>query len=319
MAIALIAGIASAGSAIIAAGGLSLISGWAIAGAFALGAGLSLVSRALQSKPDIGTQMGGQSITTREAAQSRKIVYGRARIGGNIAYLESTGDDNKYLWLVITVAGHEIDAYESVWFNDEKIWNGTNYLDSWGDYVNISFYKGDQTAADNALRIASATNNGKWTTDHKLLDTAYMVVKLTHDPDKFSSGLPNISTIIRGKKVLHTANVSAGNFYVGERYKITEVGDTNFVPIGAASNTVGIEFIATNVGSGSGKANHFDWSQNPALCIYDYLRETKYGLGEAEENILTSSVSVARSVCDETITIGAKVTQARYTMDGVVD
>ena len=319
MAIALIAGIASAGSAIIAAGGFAAISGWAIAGAFALGAGLSLVSRALQSKPDIGTQMGGQSITTREAAQSRKIVYGRARIGGNIAYLESTGDDNKYLWLVITVAGHEIDAYESVWFNDEKIWNGTNYLDSWGDFVNISFYKGDQTTADNALRIASATNNGKWTTDHKLLDTAYMVVKLTHDPDKFSSGLPNISTIIRGKKVLHTANVSAGNFYVGERYKITEVGDTNFVPIGAASNTVGIEFIATNVGSGSGKANHFDWSQNPALCIYDYLRETKYGLGEAEENILTSSVSVARSVCDEPITIAANVTQARYTMDGVVD
>ena len=53
MAIALIAGIASAGSAIIAAGGFAAISGWAIAGAFALGAGLSLVSRALQSKPDI--------------------------------------------------------------------------------------------------------------------------------------------------------------------------------------------------------------------------------------------------------------------------
>jgi hypothetical protein len=42
--------------------------------------------------------MGGQSVTTREAAHSRKIVYGRARIGGNIVYLESTGSDNKYLW-----------------------------------------------------------------------------------------------------------------------------------------------------------------------------------------------------------------------------
>ena len=263
MAITLIAGLAAAASSVIAVGFTT-----AAFTAFAIGAGLSLVSRALMPKPDIGTQMGGQSVTTREAAHSRKIVYGRARIGGNIVYLESTGTDNKYLWLVIAVAGHEIDAYESVWFNDEKIWDGTNYLNNWGNVVNISFYKGDQTAADSALVSAS---NSKWTTDHKLLDTAYMVVKLTHDPEKFSSGLPNISTIIRGKKVLNPSN------------------------------------------------NQTAWSQNPALCIYDYLRDTKYGLSETAANILTASVITARGVCDEAITLSAGGTQPRYTIDGVVD
>jgi len=262
MAIALIAGLASAAGAY--AAGLT-ISVWA---AFAIGAGLSMVSRALMPKPDIGTQMGGQSVTTREAAHSRKIVYGRARIGGNIVYLESTGSDNKYLWLVIAVAGHEIDAYESVWFNDDKIWDGTNYLNNWGNVVNISFYKGDQTAADSALVSAS---NSKWTADHKLLDTAYMVLRLEHDPEKFSSGLPNISTIIRGKKVLDPSNNSTA------------------------------------------------WSQNPALCIYDYLRDTKYGLSETVANILTSSVTTAKGVCDEAITLSAGGTQPRYTIDGVVD
>ena len=145
MATAIIAGLASA-----IGYGLSLevfVFSWAY---FALGAGLTLVSRALAPKLDMGTQMGGRSVTTREAAQSRKIVYGRARIGGNIVYLESTGTDNKYLWLVIAVAGHEIDAYESVWFNDKKIWDGGSYVGSWGSYVDIGFYKGDQTTADNS-------------------------------------------------------------------------------------------------------------------------------------------------------------------------
>ena len=263
MAITLVAGLVAAASSVIAVGFTT-----AAFTAFAIGAGLSLVSRALMPKPDIGTQMGGQSVTTREAAHSRKIVYGRARIGGNIVYLESTGSDNKYLWLVIAVAGHEIDAYESVWFNDDKIWDGTNYLNNWGNVVNISFYKGDQTAADSALVSAS---NSKWTADHKLLDTAYMVLRLEHDPEKFSSGLPNISTIIRGKKVLDPSDNSTA------------------------------------------------WSQNPALCIYDYLRDTKYGLSETVANILTSSVTTAKGVCDEAITLSAGGTQPRYTIDGVVD
>ena len=265
------------GSAVIAAGGFAAFAaaGGSLFAAFALGAGLSLVSRALMPKADVGAQMGGQSVMTREAATSRKIVYGRARIGGNVVYLESTGSDNKYLYLVMAVAGHEIDAYEEVWFNDEKVWDGGVYQSGWATagnsstspYVDIQFYKGDQTAADSGL--VSASN--KWTTDHKLLDTAYMVVRLTHDVDKFAQGLPNISTIIRGKKVLN--------------------------PNGGA--------VA--------------WSQNPALCIYDYLRDTKYGLGEEVANILTSSVNTAKTVCDGNVPLSAGGNQPRYTINGVVD
>jgi len=262
MAFALLAGIGSA-----LAHGLTLAAfSWSWA-AFAIGAGLSLVSRALMPKLDTGSQMVGRSVTTREAAHTRKIVYGRARIGGNIVYLESTGSDNKYLWLVIAVAAHEIDAYESVYFNDEKIWNGTNYLNGWGSFVSISFHKGDQTTADSGLDTVST----KWTSDHILFDTAYMVVKLTYDVDQFAQGLPNISTIIRGKKVLDPSTSTTA------------------------------------------------WSQNPALCIYDYLRDTKYGLGEVTTNILTASVNTAVGVCDEAITLAAGGTQARYTIDGVVD
>ena len=278
MATVVLAGIAAAASAAAAAGtGLFFATLFSVTGltAFAVGAGLSLISRALAPKLNLSAQMGGRSVMTREAAHSRKIVYGRARIGGNVVYLESSGTDNKYLYLVTAIAAHEIDAYEQVWFNDEKVWDGGNFTSAWATtgnsstspYVDLSFHLGNQTTADSGLVAASS----KWTANHKLLDTAYMVVKLTHDVDKFAQGLPNISTVIRGKKVLDPSDNSTA------------------------------------------------WSQNPALCIYDYLRDTKYGLGESAANILTSSVTTAKGVCDEAVSLAAGGTQPRYTIDGVVD
>lgn len=51
-----------------------------------------------------------------------------------------------------------------------------------------------------------------------------------------------------------SATVSAGSFVVGLPYEISVVGTTDFTLIGASSNTVGVKFIATGVGSGSGSA-----------------------------------------------------------------
>jgi len=46
----------------------------------------------------------------------------------------------------------------------------------------------------------------------------------------------------------------AGSFMVGQTYLITSIGSTNFQLIGATSNTVGLHFIATGVGTGTGTA-----------------------------------------------------------------
>ena len=48
--------------------------------------------------------------------------------------------------------------------------------------------------------------------------------------------------------------VTAGSFIVGQTYRILTVGTTNFTLIGATSNTVGLHFIATGVGTGDGTA-----------------------------------------------------------------
>ena len=262
MAVAAIAGLTAAVGGAVATG---FVLGTFVA-TFAIGAGLSVVSRALMPKPSMGTSMQGNSVTVREPAVSRKLIYGRARVGGAIVYLDSTGTDNEYLHLVVAVAGHAIDGFEEVWFNDTKIWDGS-FQSNWGSYVHIGFHDGTQTTADSTLVSASTG----WTNDHKLLDTAYIYVRLKYDTDQFAQGLPNISTVVRGKKVYN--------------------------PVSATTA----------------------WSQNPALCVFDYLKDTKYGLAESASNVNTTALIAAQSLCDETVNLSGGGSQQRYVLDGVVD
>ncbi len=50
------------------------------------------------------------------------------------------------------------------------------------------------------------------------------------------------------------AGIPAGQFQVGEEYIITELGDTDFTSIGALENKVGVKFVATGAGAGTGSA-----------------------------------------------------------------
>ena len=61
--------------------------------------------------------------------------------------------------------------------------------------------------------------------------------------------------------VFGTCTIDAGNFVIGKSYTITAVGSTNWTSIGAASNTLGITFTATGIGSGTGQASTvYSWS-----------------------------------------------------------
>lgn len=54
--------------------------------------------------------------------------------------------------------------------------------------------------------------------------------------------------------------LTAGSFVIGVRYRIVTVGTTSFTAIGASANTVGTEFVATGVGSGTGTASPFTYT-----------------------------------------------------------
>lgn len=60
------------------------------------------------------------------------------------------------------------------------------------------------------------------------------------------------------------------------------------------------------------------WSDNPALCIRDYIM-SDYGMRVTADEIDSASFIAAANICDETVTASGSVTQKRYTLNGVVD
>jgi hypothetical protein len=151
------------------------------------------------------SSLSDRSQMVRSPISARTIVYGKSRVSGTIVYLSTTGTKNEYLHIVLTLAGHEVEAIDEVYFNDELVPLVSNTPT--GFYAGVARINkkrgvpGDTADADLIADTASLTD-GKWTSNHKLSGIAYLYVRLTWDAEKFPSGIPNISAVIRGKKVL---------------------------------------------------------------------------------------------------------------------
>jgi hypothetical protein len=74
---------------------------------------------------------------------------------------------------------------------------------------------------------------------------------LGNNPFALTSG----SSVVTVTKTANGYLTTAGNFVIGQEYKIVAVGSTDFTLIGASANTVGTMFTATGVGTGSGTAS----------------------------------------------------------------
>jgi hypothetical protein len=209
----------------------------------------------------------GYQVTQFGPAQDRQFIYGRARVGGVRVFDGVTGDSNKYLHRVLVFTGHEIESFE-----DNKIYidNEAVTLDGNGNvtspakfdgFVRINKHLGTATQAADADLVAEYP---QWTSAHTLKGCAYLYVRLKYDQDVFPNGVPEITAIIKGKKVYDP-----------------RTGTTA-------------------------------WSDNPALCIRDYLTSS-YGLNEIADRIDDNLVIAAANVCDEENTIAATT---RYTFNG---
>jgi hypothetical protein len=151
------------------------------------------------------SSLSDRSQLVRNPISARTIVYGKSRVSGTIVYLSTTGTKNEYLHIVLTLAGHEVEAIDEVYFNDELVpLTGNTPTGFYAGVARVNKKRGvpgDTADADLIADTASLTD-GKWTSDHKLSGIAYLYVRLTWDAEKFPSGIPNISAVIRGKKVL---------------------------------------------------------------------------------------------------------------------
>jgi len=243
------------------AGSLAL-SASAAGTSYAASLGASVLTKALLPQPELRGGDQGYLITQRGSTMPHQIIYGKTRIAGGIVF-QGTTDNNKYLHTVLAFAGHEVEEFETIYFNDEVLTMSGNDVTAPAKYVGkVKIVKKLGSTTQTAVTssdLGGVSPPSQWTTDCKLLATAYLYVMLEYDADAFPNGVPEVTAIVKGKKVYDPRTSTTA------------------------------------------------WSDNPALCLRDYITSGKegtnttiynYGIGEDIESVDDDLVTIAANVCD---------------------
>ena len=181
--------------------------------AIAVGTSLVIgaVARSIAPKPAVPnfgdtSAVRNVSVMIREPAESRRIVYGRARVSGPIVFLETT-NSNRDLHIVVAIAGHEVNKFDEVYFEDKLVRSNlpsrtevdasTTTNPNYAPVTKLTAHLGSPTQAADS-NLVSRTS---WTSAHRLRNVAYIYSRLRFDEDVFANGIPNISAVIEGRKV----------------------------------------------------------------------------------------------------------------------
>lgn len=189
------AGAATVGTSAIIFG----ISAQAIVGYLAISAVTSLALRALTPKPDM-SGMRGLLTGGVDGTAAQHYVYGQVRKGGTITFSEATGTDNKFLHMIICLAGHEVQEIGDIYINDKVVTlNGSGFVTSapWNSKIRIKKKLGSETQTADADLVAETSVDSSF----RGRGIAYLYVRLEYDQDVFTNGVPSITAVVKGKKV----------------------------------------------------------------------------------------------------------------------
>jgi hypothetical protein len=146
---------------------------------------------ALTPKPDMPDTSSSRLASVRDAAAPHQYVYGTVRKGGIITFIESTGTDNKYLHMVICLAGHEVYDIPSIYVDDQIVTlDGSGYVTSngWNSKIRIKKHFGasDQDADPDLVAETSVDSSFRGQ------GITYLYIRLEYDQDVFVNGIPQL-------------------------------------------------------------------------------------------------------------------------------
>lgn len=250
-----------------------------------------------------------RDITVRSAIEPARIVYGQARTSGPVVYTNTAPtpgtSDNSTLWTVISLCQHEIEDITAIYLDGDEIpssaidWSGTGGVTS-GTYGPIgsnevtNFYR--RLGTDTQTHVTQlATTFSDWTSDYDGKGIAYIVCAFelgtATGEGVWAQGAPqNIRAVVKGKKVYDP------------RLDSTQTAIS---------------------GSGSHRLNDpttWAWSDNPALCVADYLHDSRLGMGAegiSYTDIDFDMVAAAADICDATVSTPGG-SEKRFTCNGAL-
>jgi hypothetical protein len=152
------------------------------------------------------------------------VVYGRRRIGGTRVFVGTSdgsgGSGTNTLNIALALCEGQMGDLKKIYFNDQVVFDGTlthgNTVTDSND-VSSNKYEGtfeiqymdgrdDQTVS---TTLQNSIGSSTWTSNHRLRGVAYLGIKLTANPDKYSGGVPTITAELNGKKITSTADFSS--------------------------------------------------------------------------------------------------------------
>jgi len=152
----------------------------------------------------------GITQTVKESIAAHRLIYGRTRVGGVIVYeaTRAPAGTNKLdvLDLVIVLAAHQVEAIDEIYFEDTVV-----TLDASGNATSAPFVADGKPLVRITRHLGSpdqgcdtelvANSAGAWTSAHRLRGRAYLYCQLTWNQTAFPAGRPNISAVVRGKRL----------------------------------------------------------------------------------------------------------------------
>ena len=210
------------------------------------------------------------------------VIYGTRKVGGTLAFLETSGTDNQYLYMALILGEGEINDITQIFVNDNQVtWSGdladntertvgsgdSNYYKDSASLITVRPHYGadDQSACSLLSTLTS------WTSNHRLRGVAYLSLRFEWNSDAFGS-IPTVQAIVQGKKV-YNPNLDG-----------TKTGGTGSHREDTSST--------------------WEYSDNPIYQLLDYLRNDRYGMGIANSYFDSNyaDFQTAGDVCDANIT-----------------
>ncbi len=196
------------------------------------------------------------------------IVYGERLLGGTRVFLETSGTDNEFLYMALILCEGEINSIEEIRVDDKV----------------VSF---DGALSDNTQRSV-ASLDGNFYKD----SVSYITIEphLGSDGQSASSLLSTLSSWGSNHKL-------SGLAYLALKFKWNQDVFGGIPKVQAKIKGKKVVTLASNLSESSAT-----FSSNPAFCLLDYLRNTRYGKGLATTDIDLQSFYDASQVAVTQVT-----------------
>ena len=239
---------------------------WVYIAISAISAGASY-SAARKAKK-AASKLGGALLNKMSTIDGIPVVYGERRVGGTIVFKSTKdaagSDPNEYLYVLMVLCEGEIESITDIEIDGNPVTLPRYQVAT--VYRGTVYYGSDTQSAD-ANWISEIPH--LWTSNHRLRGLAYVAFRFRYNNDAYY-GEPEMTALVKGRKVYDP------------------------------------RLDSTNGGSGAHRSNNpatWAWSDNPALCIRDYLTNTRFGKGLVDAEINDTYFRQAATDCDSFVTV----------------